>query len=1015
MLYIVLFMVSFVNGALYPSVSPDGSKISFSYYGDIWVAPSSGGEARRITDSKGYEGKSLWSPDGKWIAFQSDRYGNDDIFIISVDGGTIPRRLTFFSNYDQILFWSDNSKYIYFFSYRTEKNGGVYRVSIEGGNPEKVFNFRVLNASKIPNSDLVIFERGGTRWWRKRYRGSANHDIWIGNIKDNTLKRITNFKGRDAFPMYSSVTKKIYFISNDNPQNIDNLFEMGIEGNNKKQLTNFSDEIYFPSISYNGKLIAFVVMGKLYTYDISSGKTEKIQISVPEDYKTREIDYRVFTRNASEFALSPDESEIAFVVFGDIFIMELKNGKPGKIKRITDTPEPEKDVNWNPNMEEIIFSSLKDGDWDIYSAEPMRKKKFYKDYSFKIVKILDTPVTEKKAKYSPDGKKIAFIQNRGELNVMDANGKNLKKLYPENDILWIDWSPDSKWIAFSRTELGWREDIFVVPADGSKEAVNISDHPNDDYKPMWSSDGRRISFASRTADGDLWIKYVFLRKEDEEKDIEYWEQKKDSLKLEGPVKIDFDGIKDRIHTVAKFRGGYNYWTQSSDGMVFAIQAENLNSNDLWTVDWFGKNLKRLTKGNVKPDLFFVTNDKKSVFYLSDGGTINEVDIGSGNNTPVSFRVGVDVVKKKLREALFKQAWWILDDGFYDPNFHGTNWKEMYSKYDSLAANAREDRDFHNFVRMMLGELNASHLGIWKNEERGAITGCLGIIYDSNYKGSGVKVKKVIKNSPADEKTVGIKAGDIITAVDGRTIAEGDNFYKYLLRKNNKKVLITYLRGGKKKIEKEVKLISPWKLWGIVNKNWVDNNRKFVEKESKGKLGYIYIQSMGTSDLVKFEKDLYEIRDKEGLVLDIRYNGGGRIHDELLNILRRTVYGYSVERGENEKEYNSLFRWDKPIVLLINEFCYSDAEIFPMGFKQLKLGKLVGTPTFGAVIGTNDRELMDGTIFREPSEGWYRLSGLSLENNPVYPDVYIENPPEYDNRSDDPQLKKAIDILMKGIK
>ena len=325
---------------------------------------------------------------------------------------------------------------------------------------------------------------------------------------------------------------------------------------------------------------------------------------------------------------------------------------------------------------------------------------------------------------------------------------------------------------------------------------------------------------------------------------------------------------------------------------------------------------------------------------------------------------------------------------------------------------RNTEDFHTAVKMMIGELNASHLGIWKRKEGGEITGCLGILPDHFYDGDGIRVKKVIKDSPSDTQK-GLKPGDVILAVDGEHIGKETNFYSLLRMKHRKKVRLTVKRG--RRIEEvDIETTTPWRLRNLIYKEWVEANRKIVEEKDHGRLAYIHIRAMNSENLKKFKRELYEYRDREGLVLDIRYNGGGNIHDELLNILKRTVYAYSIERGR-EKEYNSLFRWNKPIVLLINGYCYSDAEIFPAGFKQLKLGVVVGTPTFGAVIGTHNLELVDGSTFRCPNEGWYRIEGVNMENNPVHPDIYIENPPEFDNRSGDPQLHKAIDILIGLIK
>jgi tricorn protease len=731
---------------------------------------------------------------------------------------------------------------------------------------------------------------------------------------------------------------------------------------------------------------------------------------VTEDYSEEPFSFQNFASDASEFTLSPTEKEIAFVVHGDIFVMQLKDGIPEQTVQLTSTPYVEKDLAWHPEKEILVYASMEDGDMDIFTIEPQKEKKFYDDLVFKIQKVLNTDNTEYKPRFSPNGKLIAYLKNHGELHVMGADGHESRKLGMDNDVLWIDWAPDSKWLTFSRTTLGWREDVFVVPADGNQEPTNISNHPNDDYKPMWSQDGRRIAFASRDAVGNLWMKYIFLLKEDEEKDREYWEKTAtDTIVVAANVFIDFEDIGERIHTVTQVRGLYNRVAQSPDGRQFAIHSDNQGSNDIWTVDWLGKELKRVTSTNVNPRMFSVSRDRKKIQYLSGVGQIFVADITTTQSQPLGFNVQIGINKTTERAQVFKEAWWALQDGFYDSDFHGVDWKAMYNKYGDWALHTREQRDFHDIIRMMIGELNASHLGIWKVRPGGEMTGEIGIVPDPSHEGAGIKVSEVIPNTPAAELKAAIKPGGLITHINGQEIEAGVNFYSLMRNLNNKEILITLQQEGK---ERDIRLtpVEPATMLRTAEKNWVRANKDYVHERTDQRIGYLYIASMDEEDLSQFEKDLYEEMSKDGLIIDIRYNGGGTIHDELLDILHRTAYAYSVERG-GQKSYSSLFRWDKPTVLLINEFCYSDAEIFPAGFKELKLGKIVGAPTYGAVIGTVDIKLHDGTYFRVPGTGWFLLNGVNLENTPVEPDIYVENAPEEDGSSHDHQLTRAIEVLL----
>ena len=1005
-----------VWGARFPAPSPDGSKLSFSYYGDIWIVDATGGRAERLTVSVGYEGRSFWPPDGKWLAFQTDRWGNQDICIMPANGSKPPERLTYYSSNDGLYGWTPDSRYVIFGSSRHTLMSSLYRVSIDAGLPEPITDFRAGEICFLPQGNKFYYVRGGASWWRRRYRGGNGSDIWLKELPNGKSRRLTDSPGRDNEPMYSQIDKKLYFLSNRGESLVNNIWRMKSDGTSPEQVTFEEEEVHFPEMANSGNLLVYECFGYLYTYNIQTCEKKRLNITVNEDYKENPYFFKTFAGDVSEFVLSPDEKEIAFVIHGDIFIMELKKDKEtGKVVRITRTPCLEKYISFHPEKEMLIYSAMEDGDMDIYTIEPETKERFYDDLVFKRQKLLDTEETEVKPCFSPDGKKIAFFKHERELYTMDRNGKNIKKLCPENDVLWLDWSPDSRWLTFSRTALGWREDIFVVPVDGTMEPVNISNHPNDDYKPMWSSDGRRIAFASRNATGDIWIKYLFLQKEDEEKDEEYWEnQESDSIKKDIKVIINFEDIEERLHTITKVSGYYYYINQSPDGKQFAIHSESQGKHDIWTVDWRGKELKRITKNDVNPKQFFITKDRKSIYYLTGSGNIFHVDIASTKSTPHNFGVEMEIDKNRERLEVFNEAWWALQDGFYDSDFHGIDWKAMYHKYKGFALHMRTARDFHSVISMMIGELNASHLGIWKSIGKHETTGALGIIYDTEYRGEGIRIKGIVPESPISKENLNVHEGDIITCIDGERIKKRENFYALLRNKNNKEIMLTILEGGEER-QVKVKPKTPRAILNLIEKDWIKQNRDFVHKMSNEELGYLYISSMGDRNLKKFKEDLYKEMNRKGLIIDVRYNGGGHIHDELLNILRRTTpYAYSINR-DGKKVYSSLFRYDKPTVVLINEYCYSDAEIFPAAFKELRLGKLVGVPTFGAVIGTNDIILLDGSEFRVPGTGWFKLNGENLENSPVKPDIFIINTPEMDGSSSDNQLRGALKVLIAEIK
>jgi tricorn protease len=1005
-----------VWGARLPAPSPDGEYLTFSYRGDIWIVKITGGKAERLTDNTGYESKSLWSPDSKWIAFVTDRWGSDDICIIPAGGSQPPRRLTYYSTYDALYAWTPDSRKILFGSHRTTLRPALYSIDIDSNAsmPVLAVNFETDNVCLLPGTTTMLYARNGARWWRKRYAGGADMSIWKMSLPHGISTKIIDSPGRDGYPMYSRATDKVYFVSNRAADRVNNIWCASLDGSSPEQVTHEKEEVLFPEMSFDGTTILYECFGEICKLDVLTSAVSRISIQANDDYKENPVVSTTFTSQASEFALSPDEKTLAFVVHGDIYVMEIKKGyQPGTIVQITTTPYIERHVSWHPHAEKLIYTSMADGDMDIYTVTPKHEKRFCDDLVFDIVKLADTDEAESKPSYSPDGTKIAYFKNQRELYVMNNDGSARNKLCPENDVLWMDWSPDSKWITFSRTALGWREDVYIVPSNGSENPINISNHPNDDYKPMWSADGRRIAFASRDAVGNLWMKYVFLREEDEDHDDAYWkEHEGDTLMKDISVAIDFNDIEERIHTVVRVLGYYNYVAQSPDGKLFAIHSTNEGRDDIWTVDWRGKELKDVTKTGVNPRQFTVTRDKNSIVYLNNQGQLVFAEVNTTQSRMLPFKVQIWIDEEIEREQVFTEAWWALQDGFYDSDFHGVDWKAMYEKYRELAVSTRTVRDFHSVVHQMIGELNASHLGIWKDGGPIETTGVLGIIVDQLYDGQGVRIKETIPDSPADKPDVHLKPGDIITHINGIMIGLRTNIHSLLNGKVDDEILLT-VRTGEKTHDVKITPVTPWKILSIVKDNWITDNEQYVESHSGGKIGYLYIASMGSRNLRQFEHDLYKAMDKDGLIIDIRYNGGGSIHDELLNILRRTAYLYSIERN-GAKEYNSLFRWDKPTAVLINEYCYSDAEIFPAGFRELNLGTVVGVPTFGAVIGTNNIRLLDGSWFRVPGTGWFTLTGENLENTPVEPDIYVENSPEEDGSSEDHQLRKALEVLIEQL-
>jgi tricorn protease len=1029
-----------------PAPSPDGSGIVFSYMGDIWTVPAAGGTATRLTVHEAYDERPRWSPDGASIAFNSDRAGNGDLFVVPAEGG-LPTKITCHSAWDNLQCWRRDGRALLFTSSRDTLESELYEVPIAGGLPRTIIKDRGYNVALSPDNRWIAYVRGRTPWWRKHYKGSASRDIWIRAYTGGPSYRIVGGPTDDDRPMWGADGRTLYFMS-ERADSVMNIWAVQLslpavgEGGEPAaarpptQVTHHThDGVQMAKISHDGSVITYEWNAGVWRLAVPGGQPEEVVIEAPSDLKWNAELRRTFSSDASDFALSPDETQLAIVVRGEVYVCEFEDGEAGDAMRITESPAREKDVAWMPDGETLLFSSDREGNYDIYAArsseegEPLLSDALKRE----IVRLTEGPEDEFSPTVSPDGETIAYLVGDRYLWTMDPEGGSQTRILPDAEILHAAWSPDSKWIALSRTTMGHKEDIFLVNVE-TGEATNISNHPNDDFQPRWTEDGKRLTFASRTDDGQYLLKYVWLTKEDywktdeeREEDAEHADEPPDGEGEDGDeedeepsveVVIDFDGINERTESVMNMRGGYDFYATTPDGHYFAFRSRTLGPNNLWIVDWEGNRLSQVSEGGSDPRELYWDNDGSTCYYL-DGGSIRSVSIDpeSGDITGrgrVGFSARFTVSTADERRQMFNEAWRLLLNGFYDPDLHGVDWPAVREKYEPLALAAYTEEEFRAVVREMLGELSASHLGIYKWGGGGVSTGMLGVYHDEWHDGPGIRVRKVVPDGPAERE--GIEPGEFITSIGGEAIPAGANYHCLLEDTVGEEILIEVASSADGGDAREIRIrpIGRWPLWTLAYEDRIRENRARVEELSAGRLGYLHIAGMGLGNLFEFEEDLFaQGTGKDGVVIDIRGNGGGSVHDEILRFLDRRTYGYTTSRSR-PPSYNPLELYTKPLVLLIDESCYSDAEIFPMGWKALGLGPVVGTPTYGAVIGTNDLALIDGTMFRVPGSGWFDLTGKNLENWGIEPDVRIDSVPEEVSRGRDGQLERAVEVLLEEI-
>jgi tricorn protease len=1018
----------------YPAPSPDGSALVFSYQGDLWRVAIAGGRASRLTVHEAVESLPVWSPDGQEIAFSSDRYGNDDIYVIPAEGGR-PERMTYFSAADRMCDWMPDGSTMVFASRRDfyyHRVPVLYTVGRGGGTPVKLAPFYANEGKISPDGSWLVFSRGRFDWYRKRYRGSSNLELWLYDLKGGQFRRLTTHLGNDMFPLWSADSRTIYYVTDRD--GIFNIWSMDLQGNRQQQLTRHKDDgVRFPAISRSGQVIAYEWGREIWVMNPADGESHRLEISAPTDEKANMVEWKTFGDKASEMALSADDKQIAFVVRGEVFVMK-NSEKAGKAARLSSTPARERDIAWSPDGESLVVVSDRSGSRDLFmvkSADP-QEKRLARSLQLQTVQLSQSEEEEYDPQFSPDGQKLAYIEGLGDLLIMDLKTRKTRCILKGWDVPEFSWSPDSKWIAYSRNDKEFNTDIWIIPTAGG-EPINISRHPDDDEHPTWSADGRILAFTSHRKgnSADIWM--VFLRREDEEKTREDFAEEeerekkkksdsKDKRQEKEPVevRIDFEDIHKRLRQVTALEGSEDSVSISPDSKIFVFTANIKGENDLWSIRWDGTQLKQITRGGQNPRSLRWGRDGKKLYYLSRG-KIQSISREGKDGKPLPFQAAMKIDHRAERLQKFDEGWRTLYHEFYDPQFHGIDWKAMKRKYRKLAAEQTTSRGFNDVVRLMLGELNASHLGIsGPRQGPNVSTGMLGLRFDESYKGPGLKVQSVLAKGPCDKETARVYPGEILVRIDGRDIGPKTNIHTLLNHKAGDRVLITVIGRDKKERNLVVRPIDRRQFVGLEYHRWVEAKRQKVKEWSGGRLGYVHIQGMSMPSFEQFEMELYsEAHGKEGLIIDVRNNGGGWTTDYLLAILSPRPHAYTIPR-DGEKAYPlaerlPFYAWSKPIVAMCNEWSFSNAEIFPHAVKTLGRGKVVGAPTGGLVISTGGIRLIDGANFRVPFRGWYTLSnGLNQENNGCIPDVVIWEHPADAATENDRQLKAAVETLLQDI-
>lgn len=1050
-----------------PSISPDGQNIAFSYQGDIWIADIDGTGSRRLTIHEGYETAPLWTTDGTEIVFKSDRNGNNDVFVMPVQGG-LPRQLTYYSGGDTPTDVTKDGK-VLFNTYRVfnqiERYGEVYQTSLTETTPSRLLSALGSDAVQSPNGRYVAFVIGVCRDAREAYDGSANNDIWLYDSQNDVYSQLTTNTINDLYPHWGD-DETLYFQSSRAGRY--NIHKISLDKEGKPSgdivpVTTFTDMgITSYQVGNQGKTLIAVKGDQVYTIDAATNALTEVNISLGADFRFDPTEQKSYSGDVSQLVPSPSGKYSALLIRGEIFITENDEEK-GKTVNVSNSSYRDIEPQW-VNDSTLIFLSDRAGQYDMYAVSSSDPKisNLMKSLKREVVKVAKANNSISNTQMSPDGKSIAFVRDEGQLVVAAISAKGFisnEQVLAEGWASFdgITWSPDGQWLAYSQADLNFNDEVFIHKVDNSMAPVNVSMHPKADGYPVWSADGSKLVFASARSNSDYDIWFVWLTKKDWEKTADEWKyddeedkqapkkstndsKKKKNTKDDKSnkevekIQIDLEDIHERLVQVTSFTGNEVAPMVSKDGKTIYYRTSGLGwgkpakvDYDLFKINWDGKDHKAVTKGSTRPYNTSMDTKMEYIYLLTKGGKPNRIKLSNDKKTGLPISAKLTINYQEEYNQIFEEAWSALNQKFYDPEFHGQDFVALKNTYKPLVMKASTREDFNFVFNQMLGQLNASHMGLYRGDMRKDLkktkTGLLGL--EIVPVSEGVKVTRKLPSMPADRQISMINVGESITAVNGVQINDDINFNRLMNGTVGERILLTVKNTAGQKREVEIRPVSSNR--NATYKAWVKEKQRLVKEYSNGQLGYIHIQAMGWGSFERFERELSAAGyGKKGIVIDVRYNGGGWTTDHLMAILNVKQHAYTIPRGatkslKDNKQFADYYpyserlplpAWTKPSIALCNESSYSNAEIFSHAYKQLGVGTLVGQPTFGAVISTGGKGLIDGSFVRLPFRAWYvKATGENMEWEPAVPDILLKNSPDEKSKNQDSQLKRAVKELM----
>jgi tricorn protease len=1049
------------------AISPDGTTIAFCYQGDIWRVPVGGGDAVPLTTNEALDHSPVWSRDGKRIAFTSLRYGNGDVFVMPAEGGA-PTRLTFHGNGETPTDFSADGSQVIFYGTRQDDAhnqqypvgglGELYTVPVVGGRPMQVSTIAMERARYNPAGTLIAYHdrKGYEDNWRKHHTSSVTRDIWTFDPATKTYRQVTTFPGEDRNPVFSKDGSTLYYLSEE--KGTFNVHRIPVGGGTSTQVSFLKDHpVRYLSIS-DGAVLCFSHRGELYTMT-EGNEPRKVNIRINTDgrYNPERI---ISVNSADEYDPSSNGKEVAFIHRGEVFVTSIAEGTT---RRITNTPEQERNVSFSPDGRTLLYASERNGSWDLYTTAIARKeeKYFFNATLLKEEPLLTTPAEEFQCAYSPDGKEVAYLEERTTLKVLNLASKQTRTIVPGNRNYsysdgdqWYEWSPDSKWFVVSFLhEEQWIGQVGIVSAEGGKDIVDLTRSGYGGYMPRWAMDGKAIVFmsdrdgmknhASWGGQGDAYAFFLTqeaydtfklskedaaLAKENEEKkdDGDKKEEKDDKAKKDQksasakasadkkvePLKLELDNIDHRKVRLTPNSSDLSGAVLSKDGEKLYYLARFEKGYDLWQYEIRTRETKIINKMGGFAGGLTLDKEGKNLYYMGSGG-IQKYDLDKSENKGIGINGEMVLNEGAERAYLFEHIWRQVKKKFYRVDLQGVDWDAYKAEYQRYLPYINNNFDFAELCSEMLGELNASHTGAGYGQgvPNGDETAYLGLFY-ANEAGPGLRITEVMEKSPVIQKGSRIKAGHVIEKIDGQEITATMDPAKLLNRKAGKPTLLSlYDPKANTRWDETVKPITLGEEAELLYHRWVERCRHLVDSLSGGQLGYVHVEGMDDRSFRRvYEEALGRYHTKKGLVVDTRFNGGGWLHDDLATFLSGKTYMTFMPRGQNLGT-EPAFKYQRPSCVVMSEGNYSDAHMFPVTYRALGIGKLVGMPVPGTGTAVWWEGLQNGMWFGIPQVGMVDTKGNYLENQQLEPDVRQPLDPGIVSQGRDQQLEAAVKLLL----